>query len=164
MNTKLNNRFFLSIVMVLLTPAVLTASDQIYVRSAKAPLLDKPVIGSDTLINLPRGTPVTRITEKGIWYKVLYKDKTGWLCKLMTGASPPSTTPNESPGELENISGSTRKRPSAFTTTAAARGLMDKRKRFASKYKLDFSSLEKIEAIQIADDEIHDFTRIGGLN
>lgn len=150
--------------MILLIPAVVMSSETVYVRSAKAPLLNKPAIGSTTLLNLPRGTPVTHIMEDGIWYKVTYKDQTGWLCKLMTGATPPSSIQGQPGAELEKISGSARKRPSAFTTTAAARGLMDKRKRFASKYKLDFSALEKIEAVKIADDEIDDFLRIGGLN
>ena len=164
MNTKPSNRLILTIAMILLTPAVLMSSETIYVRSAKAPLLEKPAIGSTALLNLPRGTPVTRIMEDGIWYKVIYKDQTGWLCKLMTGSTPPSTIQGQPETELEKISGSARKRPSAFTTTAAARGLMDKRKRFASKYKLDFSALEKIEAMEITDDEIQDFLRVGGLN
>lgn len=164
MNTKPNNRLFLIIAMTVLAPAVLICSDRIYVRSAKAPLLSKPVIGSGALLNLPMGTPVTRLTEKGIWYKVTYKDQTGWLCKLMTGPTPPTPGQARPGGELEKISGRARKRPSAFTTTAAARGLMDKRKRFAGKYKLDFSTLEKIEAMRIADDEINDFLHAGGLN
>ena len=164
MNTKPSRRFILIITMILLTPALLMSSETIYVRSAKAPLLEKPAIGSTILLNLPRGTPVTRILEDGIWYKVTYNDQTGWLCKLMTGSAPPSTVQIQPEAELEKISGSARKRPSAFTTTAAARGLMDKRKRFASKYKLDFSALEKIEAVKIADDDIDDFLRIGGLN
>ncbi len=164
MNTKPSKRFFMSIILILFFPIALAASDLLYVQSARAPLLNKPFVGSEKLVELNKGTAVLHILEKGIWHQVIYKDKTGWVCKFMVGKTPPKDSRNNAAEQLEAFSGNARKRPSAFTTTAAARGLMDKRKRFAGKYKFDFSALEKIESITITDAEVHVFLRNGGLN
>lgn len=149
--------------LLLFAPAASAASDLVYVQSDRAPLLSKPVIGSDRLIELKKGMAVTPALEQGIWYKVTVEGKTGWLCRLMTGKTAPLNGRNESSERLKSFAGSARRRPSAFTTTAAARGLVDKRKRFAGKYKLNYSDLERMESIRIADREIREFLHDGGL-
>jgi hypothetical protein len=63
--------------------------------------------------------------------------------------------------QLEELADKARRRPSAFTTTAAARGLKEKRRRFADKYQLDYDALEKMESIQISDQEASEFLMRG---
>jgi hypothetical protein len=58
-------------------------------------------------------------------------------------------------GEDAEISQGVRRRASSFTSAAAARGLAaDDRKRLSKEEKIDYESLEKVEAFKLSDNEI----------
>jgi len=158
-----------SFILIILFPAISYSFD-LYVHSVKAPLYRTPSISSKEIIELKEGTKIIGIEEKANWYKVRYKDKDGWVYKLMVRKTPPLETKNlyvrlrSLFRRIHVLRESSRRRPSSYTTTAAARGLRDKRQRFADKYGHDYDALEKIESIEISDTEALEFLMQGVSN
>jgi uncharacterized protein YgiM (DUF1202 family) len=153
-------------VLIVLFPTFSYCFD-LYVHSVKAPLYQKPSMGSKKIIELKKGTKVTGLQEKANWYKVRHKGRDGWVYRLMVQKRPPLETKglfNRLKSMFRRIHvlrEKSRRRPSSYTTTAAARGLRDKRRRFADKYRLDYEAVEKIESIEISDTEALDFLTKG---
>ena len=65
---------------------------------------------------------------------------------------------------MAELESKARKRPSAYTTTASARGLKAKRDRFASQYKSDYHALEQMESMAITMEEADKFLTDGMNN
>ena len=147
-------------ILMILLPATSYSFD-LYVHSVKAPLYQAPSIGSTKLIDLKKGEKIIGIKEKTGWYEVEYKNKRGWIYKLMLRKTPPLDQKDLHDKDIEELAHKARRRSSAFTTTAAARGLKEKRKRFADKYQFDYDSLDKMESIQISDEEANEFLMRG---
>jgi len=145
-------------------------SYDLYVHSVKAPIYKTRSIGSKKIIELKKGTKVNGIREKGNWYYVRYRGKTGWIYKLMVKKSPPLETKKffvrlkSIFSRIHVLRDKSRRRPSSYTTVAAARGLKDKRKRIVDKYRLDYEALEKMESIEISDNEVQEFLTKGISN
>ncbi len=154
---------------VLFLPAFSHASN-LYVHSVKAPIYVAPDISSGRVAVLKKGTKLTWIKEKGYWYKVDYNGKKGWVYKFMVKKGQPISKKSVYSRlkslfqKYEAQSDKARRRPSSYTATAAARGLKGKRRRFADKYNLDYISLEKMEAIEVTDDEAIEFITRGISN
>jgi hypothetical protein len=153
-------------ILLMLCPA-LSYSFDLYVHSVKAPIYATPSMSSKKLAEIPKGTKLIGTSENPSWYEVQYNDINGWVYKLMVKKSPPL----EKTGifsrlkslfhKIHTLRGKSRRRPSSFTTTAAARGLRDKRERFSDKYQLAYSSLERLESIEISDNEALEFLTKG---
>lgn len=162
-------KFLFAFILIILFPTFSHSFD-LYIHSVKAPLYQKPFIGSKTIIELKKGTKIIGIEEKAQWYRVKYKNKNGWVYKLMVKKTPPLETKGLFARlkslfhKVHMLREKSRRRPSSYTTTAAARGLRDKRKRFADKYRLNYPALEKIESIVISDNEALEFLRRGISN
>ncbi len=137
-----------------------------YVHSIKATVYKSPSMKSDRVRTVSKGTKLEVSQEQGAWYlvsgKSLGKSK-GWVYKFMVKKKPVSDS-----GRLysklksffyriESISSKSRRRPSSYTSTAAARGLREKRKHFADKYNSDYPALETIESIDISEEEAMEF-------
>ena len=155
-----------AVILIMLCPA-LSFSFDLYVHSVKAPIYTTPAMSSEKLMEIPKGTKLIGTSENPSWYEVQYKDIHGWVYKLMVKKSPPM----EKAGifyrlkslfhKIHTLRGKSRRRPSSFTTTAAARGLREKRKRFSDKYQLAYSSLERLESIEISENEALEFLTKG---
>lgn len=117
----------------------------LFVQSTTAPLLAAPSLAGEKLMELKQGTKVTGIKKEGMWQKIRYNQKTGWIYRLMLGQNPPLTRDDIPTDQMDQMAESARKRPSAYASTAAARGLMNQRKRLGQKLKYDFNALEKME-------------------
>ena len=143
-------------ILIIFLPASSYSFD-LYVHSVKAPLYQSPSIGSTKVTDLEKGEKVIGIQEKTGWYEVKYKDKKGWIYKLMARKMPPLDKKDLHDEDTDELAHKARRRSSAFTTTAAARGLREKRKRFADKYQLDYDALEKMESIRISNEEANEF-------
>ena len=158
-----------SFILIILFPAISYSFD-LYVHSVKASLYKTPSISSKEIIELKKGTKIIGIEEKANWYKARYKDKDGWVYRLMVRKTPPLETKNlyvrlkSLFHKTDVLREKSRRRPSSYTTTAAARGLRDKRQRFADKYGHDYDALEKIESIEISDTEALEFLMQGVSN
>jgi beta-N-acetylglucosaminidase len=62
------------------------------------------------------------------------------------------------PCSSREIKQGVRRRASSYTSAAAARGLAaDDRRRLSKEEKVDYESLEKVEAFQLSADEINRF-------
>ena len=142
-----------------------------YVHSIKATVYKSPSMRSAKLTTLSKGAKLDVKKTKGAWYKVKSNDnKTGWVYKFMVKKKPVTDS-----GKLysklrsffykiESISKKSRRRPSSYTSTAAARGLREKRRHFAEKYNSDYDALEFIESITISDEEAMEFLWKGVQN
>lgn len=139
------------LLVALVFSAPLAKAADVYVQSVKAPILSAPSFGSSRLAEAAKGELLKEVEKKGGWYKVNYKNKTGWVSRLLIGSKPPAARVSVLEGGSENLSTGARKRASAFTTAAAARGLAEDRSRVSDKYRVNFTSLERMEAIKISD-------------
>ena len=162
-------KLILFTILIILFPTFSYSFD-LYVHSVKAPLYQEPSIGSKRIINLKKGTKVTGIEEDANWYRVRYRGKDGWVYKLMVKKTPPLKTKGlfarlkSTFRKIHIFREKSRRRPSSYTTTAAARGLRNRGSGFAQKYQLDYDALEKMESIEISDTEALEFLAQGVSN
>ena len=146
------------IAAVILLPAASSAYE-LYVQAVKAPIYLAPDISSGKVAEVKKGDKIIGIMEKGYWHKVVYSGKTGWIYKFMVKSDPPinrNSLYSRLRGMFDRLAASSqqgRKRSSSYTATAAARGLKEKRVRFAQRYTLNYEALQKLEAIGITDEE-----------
>ena len=133
----------------------------LFVQSVKAPILANPALGSPKVAEAVKGEALKETEKKDNWYKVSYKDKTGWVSKLLVGPKPPASKVSILEETEEQVEKGARKRASAFTTAAAARGLAEERARLSDKFKVDYNGVEMMEAIRITDEEASRFIQEG---
>lgn len=157
---KKNSYSLFLFICCLMLPCVSAASD-LYIQSVKAGILSAPSLGSPKLADALKGEKVKEIEKKGDWYKVRYKEMDGWVSRLLVGISPPVGRISILEETEEKVEKGARKRASAFTTAAAARGLAEERARLSDRYKVDYSGVEMMEAIIITDEEALNFIRKG---
>lgn len=141
--------------------AVSASAADLFVQSVKAPILSAPSLGSSKVAEAVKGETLKELEKKGDWYKVGYKDITGWVSRLLVGSKPPSGKVSVLEDTEERIEKGARKRASAFTTAAAARGLAEDRARISDKYRVDFRGVEMMEAVSISDEEALRFLQEG---
>lgn len=146
--------------LLLIAPYTAHAAD-LYVQSVKAPILSAPSLGSSKVGEAVKGELLKEIEKKGDWFKVGYKDLTGWVSRLLVGPKPPAGKVSVLEETEERIEKGARKRASAFATAAAARGLAEERARISDKYRVDFRGVEKMEAVSISDEEALRFLQEG---
>lgn len=150
-----------SLLIALLLIAPLAQAAVYYVQSVKAPILSDTSFGSPRLAEASKGEALKEVEKKGSWHKVIYKDKTGWVSRLLIGPRPPADRVSVLEGTSENLESGARKRASAFTTAAAARGFAEDRSRVSDKYKTNFRGVERMEAVKISDEVALSFLQEG---
>jgi uncharacterized protein YgiM (DUF1202 family) len=131
-----------------LLPAAALAADAVYVQSAKAKIMGEPSFKSKEVGTARKGDKLA-VAEKGDgWLKVSAGGMTGWVNKLVVSDSPPMDKVSVITEESADIGGQSRKRASAQTSAAAARGLSDtERKRLTDEGKADYRALTEMEKI-----------------
>lgn len=132
-----------------------------YVQSVKAPILADTSFGSQKLAEASKGELLNVVEIKGSWHKVVYNNKTGWVSRLLIGTNPPAKRVSVLVGTGENLETGARRRASAFTTAAAARGFAEDRSRVSDKYKSNFQGVERMEAVTISDEVAMTFLQDG---
>lgn len=118
----------------------------LFVQSKTAPMLATPSLSGEKMMVLEQGTKVKSIKKKGTWQQIQYDKKIGWIYALMLGSNPPLPARDITSEQMDQMSDSARKRPSAYASTAAARGLMNQRKRMGQKMSYDYQALKKMES------------------
>ena len=164
-------KYFLSLLLLsILIPATANAYTA-YVHSIKATVYKSPSMRSAKLTTLSKGAKLDVKKTKGAWFKVkTNNNRTGWVYKFMVKKNPISDTGRLYSRlksffyKIDSITKKSRRRPSSYTSTAAARGLREKRRHFAEKYNSDYDALEFIEAIVISDEEAMEFLWKGVQN
>lgn len=156
---KAVTRFLLLLASLFIAP--LGQATVYYVQSVKAPILSDTSFGSPKLAEASKGEALQEVENKGSWHKVIYNNKTGWVSRLLIGTKPPADRISVLVGTSENLESGARKRASAFTTAAAARGFAEDRSRVSDKYKSNFGALERMEAVEISDEVAMAFLQEG---
>lgn len=153
------------LITVVLSPGALFAQDAYYVQSLKAKVLAAPSFKSKVLGEASRGTKLASSGREGGWVKVSYYNKEGYVSSLLVSTYPPIMKKGLiKGGEEAEIKQSVRRRASTYTSAAAARGLAaDDRRRLSREEKVDYESLEKIEALALSEDEVTRFAEGGKL-
>ena len=148
----------LLLALIMSAPMVVNAEEFIYVMSARAKILSSPAFGSSTVKHVMKGEKLVSVDKNNNWYKVKLGEKTGWLSRLSVSYHPPMKRKRRMASVDQKLQKNSRRRASSVSTTAAIRGLQNiDRSRASSKEVMDFASLERMEAIQVADTEVFAF-------
>lgn len=129
-----------------------------------------PDTASRKLFTLSRGDAVTGVKKAGYWHAVSYKGRTGWVYKFQVRETPPVKKQSVYSRfrslfkKYDIFKSRSRRRASAYSSVAAARGLRAYRKRATGHYKLDYDALEKIESVHVTDEQALAFLREGGVD
>lgn len=142
---------------LLLWTAPAFAAD-LYVKSIRAKILSKPTLRSKTVATAKRGTVLEEVRKRGKWVEVIFKGKKGWISKYLVSKRPPMKRVSLL-SRSKNLEKSSRRRASAFTSVAAARGLTDYDRTRAGRkgFLVDFAALEKMGSIEINEAEALQF-------
>ena len=141
-----------------------------YVQSIHADVHQSPTMKSPKTMSLVKGDSVEVVKENGSFYQISFEGSTGYIYRFLVstqkiGSSEKLYSKLQSFfHKIESVSGKSRRRPSSYTATAAARGLRDKRRNFAESYTSDYESLARFEALVIGEDEALAFLRKGVTN
>jgi len=149
-------------VLIFMSYAVSGFAADVYVRSVRAKIFAKPSFKSEIIEVATRGETLATLKKQGKWIKVDFSGKTGWVSKYLVSNSPPMKRVSLLAGG-KSLQKSSRRRASAFTSVAAARGLSDydRARRGQKGYMVDFDALERMEGINIDEDEAVKFIEAG---
>lgn len=144
------------------------ASESVYVTARISPLMAEAGTGSARLAALRQGDELSVLGTQGDWINVRAADgTTGWVQSIFVGAEPSQPTVSRSAG-IGNISTvATRRRASAYSTSAAAtRGLsadnVRERENLAfSEY--DFDAIEWLVGFSYTEDDVLSFAESQGI-
>ncbi len=129
-----------------------------YVQSVKAKVMSGPAFKSPVIGEAAKGHKFVSSGREGGWIKVNHGGKDGYVSSLLLSTRPPLEKTVLIKGEDAEIKQGVRRRASSYTSAAAARGLAaDDRRRLSKEEKVDYESLEKVEAFQLSADDINRF-------
>ena len=157
----------LSVALAMLLAVVgLAAAQDLYVSTRIGTLLSSPDPTARRVAVLRQGDALQQIGESDGWYEVEARRGSGYIQATFVSQEPPAG--RVSSGGLEDISGvSTRRRASAYTTSAAAtRGLSEdnpRQRQNLSFDQYDFSSVRWVRAFSYDDDELIEFAEEEGI-
>ena len=148
----------LLLIALALTSMTATAEQIVYVQSAKAKILNAPNFNATVIANVSKGTELLVIQRDNRWLKVKHANDSGWISKLLVNDMPPHNKVSVLEGNQESLQQHARRRASANQSAAATRGLRDgDRQRLETSGQGNFHALEKIEAMQIDQNEVWQF-------
>jgi len=148
-------KILLLIAIAALSSNAVAKDEYLYVMSAKAKLLSKPVFGSQHLGIISKGQKVITIKKTNNWFQVKFNGKIGWLSRLTVSPHPPMKRVKVIGLAKADISKHSRLRASSVSTTAAVRGLRaDGRSRVNGNAVSDFAALEKMESLSIHENDV----------
>ncbi len=151
----------ITIFIVLVLVVAPSAAQDYYVQSNQAPLWRSPSFAAEKMVLIPQGESVNVHEERKGWFLVSYKEQTGWMLKLMLSKQTPAATGALNEDAMRTLDERSRMRPSAFASTAAARGLMNKEDGFGNQLKLNFEAVEVMESYRVSEKEARAFLAEG---
>lgn len=152
-------RAFLLIAALLLLPVMASAKD-LFVQSVKAKIMSEPNFKAQVINTANRGDKLEQVEEKDGWFKVKAGSAIGWMNHLAVADSAPMDKVTVVTADAADLQEKSRKRSSAITSAAAARGLSDaERKRMSEVGQADYRAMAHLEELagNISDREIRDF-------
>lgn len=137
------------------------AQTMYYVQSVKAKVMTGPSFKSGVIGEVSKGYKLAASGREGSWVKVKFSEKDGYVSSLLVSTHPPFEKAGVIKGEDAEIKQGVRRRASSYTSAAAARGLaQDDRRRLSKEEKVDYESLEKVEAFNLSPEEINRFAEV----
>jgi hypothetical protein len=152
----MRKHFLLFLTLVYLLPATAWSAD-LFVQSHTAPMFKTPSLTGAKLATLNQGTKVTALKKQGMWWQIQHQKVIGWIYALMLKNTPPQSSLDITSDQIDQMAQTARKRPSSYASTAAARGLMNQRKRLGQKLGYDYTALGKMESYAVSDEETLEF-------
>lgn len=137
--------------------SVAVQADTRYVSSVKAKVLQEPNFASTTLIELTKGETLDVLNAKGTWLNVKTNEKTGWISKFLVAETPPIDKITVLSGEDETELKDVRRRTSAITTAAAARGLAARSDEQDTQYTKNMAGVQYMESFKVSAKELQAF-------
>lgn len=142
--------------------AAFSGAQDLYVSSRVGALLSNPDPTARRVAVLRQGDALTVIEEADNWYQVEAPRGTGYIQARFVSDNEP--TRRVSGGGLQDISAvSTRRRASAYTTSAAAtRGLSadnPRQRQSLSFSEYDFKSVDWVKSFNFEDQELIEFAQ-----
>jgi uncharacterized protein YgiM (DUF1202 family) len=150
--------FFLIFIFTYLLPKIAWGAD-LFVQSHTAPMFKTPSLAGEKIVVLSQGSKVTALKKQGMWQQVQIDKKTGWVYSLMLSTAPPQPPLDITSDQMDQMAQTARKRPSAYASTAAARGLVNQRKRLGQKLSYDYTALSKMESFAAGEKETLQFIK-----
>ncbi|MFZ5573207.1 MAG: hypothetical protein ACOZF0_22625 [Thermodesulfobacteriota bacterium] len=152
--------------MTALPPPRCNAYD-LYVASVKAQVYLMPDTGSEKLFELKQGTRISGLKKAEYWHQVSHQGRSGWIYSFQVAVKPP-VKKRDIYGAFTSLlnkyklfSDRSRRRSSAYSSVAAARGLRENRLRIHSGHRLDYEALEKMESVDITESQALMFLQEG---
>ncbi|MDD2851449.1 MAG: SH3 domain-containing protein [Desulfuromonadaceae bacterium] len=150
-------------ILIFLILFTTTASGEqlFYVQGARTNVYSQPLLRSMLLGELRQGESISPSARIGNWYKILFAHKDGYVSSFAVAPYPPlakvaSSTENRS-RDTENPR---ERRSTAPTIVAGVKGLAyEDRMRRHGGQKVDFISLDTMEGLRIAPEELETFAK-----
>ena len=138
----------------------------VYVQALKVDLRAEPRANSAVAGTVARGERANVVAAEGNWMKVRCGKKFGWISRLFVGTHRPIGNADLMKDVKENLVTTTRRRPSSYSVSAAARGLMtsERGREGREMYETDGEALEIMEKYRVSDDTLKKFKYNGQLN
>lgn len=134
---------------------------KLYVFSKTANLQEKNSNDSKVIMSLTKGQPLDQLETKDLWIKVKVNNKEGWVNKYLVSATVPTQEKTDMEGIQINLKKESRKRASAYSTAASARGLADDTA--TKNIRSDIAAVKKMEDAKVKDTEVKQFIKEGKL-
>jgi uncharacterized protein YgiM (DUF1202 family) len=136
----------------------LYAQNLYYVQSVKAKVMSSTSFKAPVLGEVAKGYKFTASGREGSWVKVKFNEREGYVSSLVLSTHPPLEKTGVIKADDGEIKQGVRRRASSYTSAAAARGLaQDDRRRLSKEEKVDYDSLDKIEAFMVTPEELGRF-------
>ncbi len=136
--------------------SVAVSAKTMYVRSARAYLLNAPAYKAKKVIQLKKGTTVEQMSKKGSFVQIKVNNQKGWMPKMVLSSRPLKKRVSLLSQKVD-IASKARRRASRYSSTAAVRALTSGRKRISTMDMPDYEALRNIERIEIDEQEAIEF-------
>lgn len=133
-------------------------AEDLYVKSARAKLMESPSFKAKVVERLQKGDLVEVKSRDKRWVEVVIDDKQGWVPNLLLSSTPPleSTSVLEDEG-AESLKESARRRASVITTAGASRGLQGEGDRGDEATTANYDALQELEMMSVPQSEVEAF-------
>ncbi len=140
-------------------------SKPVYIQAIHIDLRENPKNNASAVGSVSRGDSASVLETAGNWLKVKSGKKVGWISRLFVTPHRPVGNADLMKDVKENLTTSSRRRPSSYAVSATARGLMtsERGREGREMYETDGDALEAIEKYSLPKDAIKNFSASGKL-
>jgi len=147
--------FFYFLLIAHAVPA--KAAPTMYVQGESLQARQEPIPASAVSFTLSKGQSVGTVEGKGIWIKIKFEGKVGWV-PLISLAKNKVEAPKSLLKTNSQIDKNSRKRSNAVATAGAARGLLASESKLLTKVpNTNYRALQKMAKFRVPPEEAKDF-------